>query len=271
MTLLLKYKGQSSVPVEIEGVTPELVRGMSLTEIEKIEVFHGNRKVPFAEFFDVSGSSSDSEMIFEGDLSGVHWIGAGMNAGVVRVNGDAGRHVGSEMTGGEIHVHGDAGDWVGGEMHGGLIHVRGRAGHLVGAAYRGSRRGMTRGTILIDGDVGNELGHSIRRGAIVVGGGAGDCAGFNMIAGNIYVFGSCGIRPGAGMRRGTIGIFGPDPPPLLPTFRRAGSFRLEFLRVILLDLCRLGFDFPEALFDAQYALYHGDLVESGKGEILVVD
>ena len=72
-------------------------------------------------------------------------------AGRIVIHGNGGRHIGSEMRGGEIHVLGDAGDWLGGEMHGGLIHARGRAGHLVGSAYRGSAKGMTKGTILVGG------------------------------------------------------------------------------------------------------------------------
>ena len=62
----------------------------------------------------------------------------------------------SEMTGGDIRVEGDAGDWVGGEMKGGLIHIAGSAGDHAGAAYPGSRRGMTDGTILIEGSAGDQ-------------------------------------------------------------------------------------------------------------------
>src|SRR5437879_2668394 len=132
MTLHLKYTAATTIPVEVEGVTPDAVREKSLAQIEKREIFHGNRKVPLAEFFAVLGDAGDGRIEWEGNLSGVHWIGAKMTGGDVRVAGNAGRHVGSEMTGGEIHVAGDAGDWVGGEMHGGLIHVRGRAGDLIG-------------------------------------------------------------------------------------------------------------------------------------------
>ena len=64
------------------------------------------------------------------------------------------------MQGGTIEVHGDAGDWVGAELAGGIIHVYGRAGHLVGAAYRGSARGMTGGTIVVDAEAGNEIGQN---------------------------------------------------------------------------------------------------------------
>ncbi|MCH8045945.1 MAG: formylmethanofuran dehydrogenase subunit C [Planctomycetes bacterium] len=269
MPLTLTYQGQTSVPVEIEGLTPEAVRDKSVAEIEQFEIYHGNRKLPLAEFFSVSGDASDEQIVFEGDLSGVHWIGAHMTTGGVRVEGNAGRHVGSEMRGGEIHVSGDASDWVGGEMHRGLIHVRGRAGHLIGAAYRGSPRGMTGGTLLIGGDVGNEVGHTMRRGLIAVGGSIGDTAGFNMIAGTILVFGGSGIRQGAGMRRGTIGLFGPDPPDMLPTFRRACRYRPDVLGLLFAELRRNDFAVPEALLTAQYDLYHGDLLEGGRGEILL--
>ncbi len=269
MPLTLRYTGETAVPVEIEGLIPSVVRDKTLAEIEKFEIFHGNRKLALAEMFHVSGDPGDLQMRFEGDLSGVHWIGAGLDGGTVRVAGFAGRHVGSEMTAGQVHVEGDAGDWVGAEMHGGLIHVRGRAGHVVGGAYRGSQRGMTRGTILIDGDVGDEAGHTMRRGTLVVGGDAGDAVGFNMLAGSIYVFGRCGIRPGAGMRRGTIGLFGADPPPLLPTFRRACRFQPAFLRFTLLELCRQGVMFADEVFDAHHTLFHGDFLEGGRGEIIL--
>ncbi len=121
-------------------------------------------------------------------------------------------------------------------MQGGLIHVRGRAGNLVGAAYRGSPRGMTGGTILVDGDVGDEVGHTMRRGLLAVGGACGDFVGINLIAGTILVFGPCGSRPGAAMRRGTVGLFGQQPPRLLPTFRAGGRDRLLIMRLVFREL-----------------------------------
>lgn len=267
--LRLTYHAQTSVPVEVEGLTPSFVRDKNLDEIRRFEIFHGNQKLPLGEIFAVSGDAADGRLRFEGNLAGVHWIGAGMSEGAIHVAGPAGRHVGSDMTGGEIDVEGDAGDWVGGEMHGGLIRVRGRAGHLVGAGYRGSRRGMTGGTILIGGDAGNEIGHTMRRGLLVVGGSVGDCTGFNMIAGSVYVFGASGIRPGAGMRRGTIGLLGSAPTPLLPTFRRGCRLRPPFLAMTYRWLQGQGFEVPQELLAGEVVLYHGDLLESGRGEILM--
>ena len=269
MALYLQQKEQTAIPLEVEGITPERLAPLSQTEIERLEIYHGNRTVPLCEFFTVSGDASDGQVHWQGDLSGVHWIGAKMSSGTVHVEGNAGRHVGSEMSGGEIHVSGDAGDWVGGEMHGGLIHVHGRAGHLIGAAYRGSRRGMTGGTILIDGDVGNEIGHTMRRGLLAVGGSAGDLVGFNMLAGTILVLGSAGIRHGAGMHRGTIGLFSTERPDMLPSFRYACRYQPQVLALLWRQLSKLGFAVPDELLTRDLDLYNGDLIEGGRGEMLL--
>lgn len=269
MSLLLEYIAQTDIPVEVEGVVPNVLQHMSLDEIKSHKIFHGNREIELAEMFTVHGDPTDGQLEWKGDLTGVHWLGAKMVSGSIIVHGKAGRHLGSEMVGGTIEVLGDAGDWVGGEMYGGLIHVRGRAGHLIGAAYRGSRHGMTGGTILIDGHVGNEIGHTMRRGLLAVGGDAGDLVGFNMLAGTILVMGNAGIRHGAGMRRGTIGFFGDQSPELLVSFRYGCQYNPPMLPLILNELQRLEFDIPTALYKTAYKLYHGDLIEGGRGEIIL--
>lgn len=268
MTLCLELKTHSSVPVEVEGIVPGVVRQKSLAEVQQMEIFHGNVKVPLAEFFAVSGDPSDGKMQWHGDLSGVHWIGAQMSDGQIHVVGNAGRHVGSEMTGGEILVDGDAGDWLGGEMHGGLIRVLGDAGHLVGSAYRGSERGMTGGTILVHGQVGNEVGHSMRRGLVAVGA-LGDLAGFGMLAGTIVVSGASGIRHGAGMRRGTLVFLGEERPPLLPSFRYACRIRPNVMTLLLQQLHQQQFPVPDGALHADFDLFNGDFLEGGRGELLM--
>jgi formylmethanofuran dehydrogenase subunit C len=269
MPLTLKYKGNTTVPIEVEDFVPEAVGEKSLAEIQRWPIHHGNREVPLADFFDVSGNPGDLNWRLEGDLSNVHWIGAKMSAGTIRVVGNAGRHLGSDMTGGQILVEGDAADWVGGEMQGGRVTVRGNAGHQVGAAYRGAARGMNGGTILIHGSVGNELGHTLRRGLIAVGGACGDAAGFDMLAGTIVVLGTSGIRAGAGMRRGTIALLGDEPPTLLPTFRHAAEFDPPALKIIFRELARFDFPLPQELHAARLSLHHGDFLAGGRGEIFV--
>jgi formylmethanofuran dehydrogenase subunit C len=269
MALRIRLTVETTIPIEVEGITPDQLHDKPLSEIERLDVFHGNQKLPLAELFSVEGDATDMIVEWEGDLSGVHWIGTKMSAGTIRMLGNGGRHIGSEMKGGEIHVEGNVGDWVGGEMRGGLIHVRGRAGHLVGAGYRGSRQGMKGGTILIDGDAGNEIGHTLRRGMIAIGGNVGDLAGFNMLAGSILLFGEFGIRHGAGMKRGTIAFLGNDTPSLLPTFRRACRYSPDVMQLVLRSLRHNDFQVPDDLFEAQFNLYNGDMIEGGRGEILV--
>jgi formylmethanofuran dehydrogenase subunit C len=270
MPLVLRLKTVTSIPLEVDTVQLEKVREQSLDEVARTPIQYGNTQVPLAEFFDVSGSAADNQIVWEGDCAKIKLIGAHLKEGRIRVEGNAGMHLGAEMRGGEITVSGNAADWVGAEMHGGRIHVRGSAGHLVGAVYRGGRRGMTGGEILIDGDAGNEIGHTMRRGLIAVGGKAGDAVGFNLIAGSILLFGEIGIRPGAGMRRGTIVLLGTAaPPPMLPTFRLACTFRPVFLRFYLVRLREMGFAVAEECFTAHYHRYCGDFLELGKGEILI--
>lgn len=269
MPLSLTYTGETNVPVEVEGIVPDKVSELTLEQIRNLQIFHGNEATTLSAFFTVDGDPSDQQIDWHGDLTGVHWIGAKMQAGEMRLHGNSGRHIGSEMAGGSIHVLGDAGDWVGGEMKDGVIRVDGSAGHLVGAAYRGSRVGMTGGTIIVNGNVGNELGHTLRRGLIVVNGNAGDLIGFNMLAGTILVFGSVGIRHGAGMRRGTIGLLGNEKCELLSTFKFGCRVQPSFMTLIYKNLQSLDFEVPERARSAEFDLFHGDMIEGGKGEMLI--
>jgi formylmethanofuran dehydrogenase subunit C len=269
MPLVLRYHGQTSIPVEVPGIVPGRVREQSLEAIRRMSIFHGNEELSLAELFDASGEAGDETIIWEGDLAGVHRLGQNMDGGRMHIAGTAGRHLGSEMTAGRIDVGGSAGDWLGGQMRGGLIHVRGDAGNLVGAAYRGDPRGMTGGTILVDGSAGSELGRRMRRGLIAVGA-AADAAAADMIAGSVLVMGCCGRHPGANMRRGTIGIFTDQPPPLLPTFRYGCRCRPVMMRMLLGHLRQLDYAIDEGLLQHDCALYHGDLLAGGRGELLLV-
>jgi formylmethanofuran dehydrogenase subunit C len=128
---------------------------------------------------------------------------------------------------------------------------------------------MTGGEIVIEGNAGNEIGHAMRRGLIVVGGAVGDFVGAEMIAGSTFVLGNSGSRHGAGMKRGTIGLFGPAAPEMLPTFREAGVVQPLFLNLFASRLASLGFADAERLQDLAARRFCGDLLESGKGEVLV--
>jgi len=265
-TLTLKSRPQA--PLEAETITPDAFAHKPAAEIACLPVMHGNEEALLGDFFHVDGDGS-AEIVLNGDLSGVKSIAAGMARGTVTVNGDAGMHLGAGMRGGEIFAYGDVGDWAGAEMTGGKIHIKGNAGHGLGGAYRGSRRGMNRGLIIVEGNAGNEVGAVMRRGMIVVTGSVGDFAGAFMIAGSIVIFGRPGIRAGAGMRRGTIVAF--QTPELLPTFHYNCRYQPAFLKLMFRDLQDQGLSIPHGNADAFFCRYSGDLSRSGKGEILIYD
>ena len=258
----------AALPVEVQGIVPDQLAEKSLAEIERLEILQGNRKIPLAELFRVRGTAGDLRHEWSGDLTTVHWLGTRLKAGRIDVQGNVGRHVGSQQRGGEIHVAGDASDWAGAEMRGGLLHIRGRGGDLVGAAYRGSPRGMTGGMLIVGGSAGDEVGHSQRRGLIYIAGNIGDLAGINLLAGTILVGGQPGVRHGAGMRRGTIAFLG-SRPALLPTFRRGCVVRPSFFGLLERHLRQVQAPLAEQTMSGPFELHHGDLLEGGRGEILV--
>ncbi len=271
MALSLTLKQTLTIPLEVNLVNHESVSQQSTDKIRSLPVLHGNRHCTVADFFDVQQTSGEDDLIvWSGDCSQVKYIGAGLTAGQIRVEGPAGMHLGAEMSGGKILVEGDVADWVATEMKGGTICVKGNAGDLLGAAYPGSKRGMNGGTILIHGNAGNEVGHRMRRGTIIIGGTSGDAVGFDMIAGSIFSFGKIGKQLGAGMRRGTIGLFGEsNEPELLPTFQYACVYQPTWLSFFLRELRSAGFPVSDDCFENNFRRYSGDFLALGKGEILV--
>jgi formylmethanofuran dehydrogenase subunit C len=255
--------------VDMTGVTPTSLAGRPLDAIRKTTVFYGNRATPLGELFTITGDPADLVWQFDGNASTVHSLGADMTAGEIRVAGPIGRHAGERMRGGRIEIKGNAGDFLGAEMAGGVIHVHGIAGDHVGAARVGASRGMAGGTILIDGAAGQGVGFRMRRGLIAIAGNVGESLGRDMLAGTILVFGAAGVHVGAGMRRGTIGLFGPRP-TLLPTTRLACRGSLPMLALIHRELRAAAFA-PPALDKLTHPveLHHGDLLQLGRGEILI--
>ena len=137
------------------------------------------------------------------------------------------------------------------------------------APQNGSRRGMTGGTILIQGNAGDHVGHLMRRGLIAVRGNAGKFLGYNMLAGTIVVLGTCNSYAGAGMKRGTLILLGKSQPVLLPTFRLAGKTASPVLPLTGRHLKSVGFIEGMARFAEPCGLLHGDFLALGKGELFL--
>ncbi|MDX6687768.1 MAG: formylmethanofuran dehydrogenase subunit [Baekduia sp.] len=268
MTLTLTLRAAPAAPVLADALCPNRLAGLSRPEIERLELWHGNRRAALGELFAVSGAGSDDVRVV-GDLVRVAGLGAGMAGGRLTLAGTAGPHAGAGMRDGELVVEGDAGDWAGAEMRGGRLVVRGSAGRRLGGAYAGSRAGMRGGEIVVHGDAGEEAGAGLRRGLIAVAGRAGEAAGLSALAGTIVAFGALGAHPGAGMRRASIVAM--TAATLLPTYARACTYRPPFVRLCLRRLRELGLPVTDDQIQGRYTRWSGDGLELGRGEILILE
>lgn len=273
MTLQLTSRITDRLPIEFDDLQPTTLRECLLSDIQQLPIWRGRKRVALNSLFDVSGDPTDETVELSGELKSVRRLGEKLAGGTIIVRGDVGDHLGSQMKSGKIVVHGSASDWVGAEMRGGLIHIHGDAGDHAGSAYRASPRGMRGGTLLINGNAGGDAGTAMRRGLIAIGGDCGDLAGRRMLAGTIVVVGSSGRRHGAGMKRGTIVRLASDADiesrGLLPTFEQGYHGRPPAVGLVFRELLRLGFPLPDDALDMNFDLFHGDMLEGGRGEVFL--
>jgi formylmethanofuran dehydrogenase subunit C len=265
ITLTLK-EAVEVVPLEAEALSPDTIAPLTNDAIRALPVYLGKKQCRVDDFFTVDGETSD-EVAIRGELKKVRWIGRGMSRGRITIAGNVGMHLGAYMKGGTIEVSGSASDWVGGEMSGGFIRIAGNAGGQIGAAYRGSRAGMTNGTIVVGGSAGLEIGMRMKRGTIVIGGTVRDFTGLEMKGGTIILRNGAELRTGAWMSRGTI--ISLTPIPLLPSFLYAATYIPSFMGMYAKHLGSLGITVPHDVDQGSYKRYNGDTSVIGKGEILV--
>jgi formylmethanofuran dehydrogenase subunit C len=256
--LVLELKTVPKVPVEASIISPDSLVGKSKKEIESLEVWRGNKKIPLKDLFRVKGEAlnelKDSLIRIIGDLSKFRKIGYRMSTGSLSIVGNAGMYLGEEMRGGSIFVEGNVGSWLGMNMKGGLIEVKGNAGDYVGSAYRGKNVGMKGGKIIIHGNVGNEVGCWMKDGLIRIDGNAGMFPGLHMIGGTILINGDCLGRAGAQMKGGKIVILG-RMESILPSFNISG----------ISEKTSVG----EEKIQGPFYVFEGDLTEEGKGKIFL--
>jgi formylmethanofuran dehydrogenase subunit C len=255
--------------LEVEGVAGDRFATLSGNEIAALPVWLGARTARLGDFFDVAGERSSTIRVVGpvDDVGRVNGLGAGMSAGELTIDGDAGARVGARMTGGRVDVLGNAGDDAGMAMGGGVLKVRGRAGDRVGAAAPGASKGMTGGEIVVAGSVGTDAGARARRGLIVVGGDTGRDAARATIAGTLVVFGRTGPDPGRASKRGSIIALGEIVPPA--TYWYACTYQPPHVRLALTYLRRqYGLSVDAHMLDGRYRRYCGDSGTPGRGEIL---
>ncbi|MEJ8850635.1 formylmethanofuran dehydrogenase subunit C [Variovorax rhizosphaerae] len=263
----LALKSQPTLRVDLRGVVPDALAGMSAPEVERIPVGHGNAFVALAEFFSVTPHDKDESLRFDGDLSRFDRVGWKMASGSLRVMGPVGHYAGGCMSAGEMLVEGDAGLLAACEMAGGRLTVQGDVGDFAASTLPGSMDGMRGGTFVVRGNAGARFGDRMRRGSAVVHGRAGDFLASRMVAGTIAVGGSVGNHVGHGMRRGSVVLSSSDSFEPAATFVPAIASADVIWQLLARDLARHGGPFA-ALASRRIERHLGDLCADGKGELI---
>lgn len=264
--LTLRLKAPAGTRLDLTGIVPGKLSGLSLAQIADLKVGTGKDHVTLGEAFDISGTPGDT-LVIEGSGASLDFVGAGLCSGTLKLSGNAGPYAGRKMTGGKLEISGNAGNYLGAGMTGGLIHVAGHAGDNAGGVLPGDRFGMAGGTIVVSGNIGARAGDKMRRGTIVVKGSTGAQAGSRMVGGTIWAEGGLGIDPGFMMRRGTL--IAPKVERLLPTFVDCGKHDLLVTRILARYLAKeLGALAPKPL-PIMVRKIGGDMATIGKGEILM--
>jgi formylmethanofuran dehydrogenase subunit C len=265
-TLNFKLKATPDQRLDLAGLIPMKLAGLTLTQIEQLVLATGKTTVRVVDVFSLSGSAGD-DLTFDGGSDRFDNVGAGMTGGTVRVVGSVGRAAGCGMKAGRLDIKGSAGSYLASGLSGGLITVGGAAGDYVGAVGTGKRFGMTGGIVVVGGNVGERAGDKMRRGTIIVRGQTGAQAGSRMIGGTIIAEGGLGPTPGNLMRRGTL--IAPTLPELTGTFADCGLHDLVILRVMARALAKELGPFAPKLMPIRVRRFAGDLATIGKGEVLV--
>lgn len=262
----LTLRHAPALRVDLRGVLPATLGGLSAAQIGQVAVGHGSSRVPLGEFFTIEAEDDDA-LVFDGDLSRFDRVGWQMAGGRIAVHGPAGHYAGGCMTGGELRVHGAAGLLAACEMAGGQLTVDGDAGDFAASTLPGSMDGMRGGTLLVKGNAGERFGDRMRRGTALVFGNAGDFLASRMVAGTIAIGGRAGAHAGYGMRRGSV-VFATSAPEIAPTFVPAVADAVVFWQLLARDLARHGGPF-ETLPSRAIQRHLGDLASDGRGELIL--
>ncbi len=159
MSLTLRYHAKTSVPVEIEGVVPDRLRESHWRDRAARDLPWKPRGYRWPSCSASRGDPSDGRIDLEGDLAGrpLHrlWDEYRGNPCPRRCGTPCRRRDDRRPDRGRRQRRrlGSAA-----RCTAALIQVAGNAGIRSVRPIRGSKKGMTDGTILIGGDVGNEAG-----------------------------------------------------------------------------------------------------------------
>jgi len=257
--------------VDARALLPALLCTMDREAVLRLPLPQGRDSVPVGEWFDVTAEARDDaspSLRLAGDLSRFDCLGAGMAAGELVVQGDAGDCAGVGLSGGALRIEGSARDLAGCAMGGGTLEVQGDVRDFAAGALPGAMDGMSGGMLVVHGRAGARLADRMRRGTVVVHGDAGDFLASRMVAGTVALGGRCGAHAAWGMRRGSI-VFAGEAPQPPTTFVAVDSDFAVAWQLLARDLARFGGRLA-ALDRRPVRRWAGDLAVEGKGEWLVV-
>ncbi len=266
--LSMKLRAEPPRRLDMSAFVPGRLAGLSIAEIERLEIAAGPKPIKAGDFFAFDGAPGD-RLVIEGGSSRLDYIGKAHAGGEIIVEGDAGAYAGRQMKTGRMEIRGNAGVGLASNLKGGIIVVDGSAGGYLGAPKPGEKDGMAGGSVVVKGDAGECAGERMRRGTLVVKGRLGENAGARMMGGTIWA--EKGLTRGAGiqMRRGTL--IGPSLDAPLPTFLDCGQHDLLIVRMMQKYWAEILGDLAPPSLTAAPRRLMGDTASLGKGEILIAE
>ena len=267
-SISLRLRHPPALRIDMRGVTPAALAGLTLADIERMGLPHGNSSLPLGELFDITqADAAEAELRLQGDLSRFDRIGWQLAAGRMVVEGAVGDYAGGGMTGGDLQVHGSAAALAACEMAGGTLRIEGSVGDFAASTLPGSMDGMRGGLLVVGGNAGARFGDRMRRGTALVFGDAGDFLASRLVAGTIAIGGGCGLHPAYGMRRGSL-VFAGAAPEVPNGFVPAMADADVFWQLLSRDRARHGGVFA-TLPRRSIARHLGDVSAGGKGELIL--
>lgn len=271
--LRLSPREEPQRTLDLAPLSPALPGALGQTAISRLKLRYGADTAALGDWFRVRGSRGADTLRIEGGGARLECVGAGLEAGTILVDGDAGDLAGAGLRNGRLRIAGDAGDYAGAGSRGGRVEIGGNAGAHAGGFLPTVAglvsAGLDGGTVWVRGDAGAGAGARARRGLLIIGGRAGpDCAA-RIRAGTVLALGGCGARAGRGMRRGSLVTAARTPP--CPDFLPGGTLRMQWLRILFHHLAALD---PHLKFLRRYSIlvrrYTGDPAVGGMGEVLTL-
>ena len=273
MTVLtIRKKPVANTRMNLGGIVPSRLAGLSSQEIAQIRISLDSKPVPLGDWWEVDVDGSD-RLVIDGDCSHCDCIGGNMDGGILQVSGSAGDLLAEGMKAGRLTVLGDAGRFAGSGLRGVEVLIHGNAGEYAAGAKPGNSTGMRGGRLVIHGNCDRWLAARMRRGTAIVLGDVAGGAASRMIAGTLVL--AADVQPplGTGMRRGSILLLSDvesKRPQVLPGFTPAEECELSYLPLLFRSIASylpVAFS-PERVASLRVRRSLGDRANGGLGECL---